>query len=184
NAGDNSEARAITVTGANFLECAGCNLVRFENESHVFDVSCNEGTQTRISAIIPEGAPAGVYDLRVINKNGVSLLFENAYTVDEAETPVPVVTNITPMVVSKGGSYQVTITGDYFAEEISGVQVIGADGSQLSLYDTVRVDASTINAKINVPADFVEGHYIVQVINSDGGMNNISAVRLDVCEVI
>ncbi|MCP4114887.1 MAG: fibronectin type III domain-containing protein, partial [Desulfobacteraceae bacterium] len=41
NAGDNSEARAITVTGGNFLECAGCNLVRFENESHVFDVSCN-----------------------------------------------------------------------------------------------------------------------------------------------
>ncbi|MCP4114409.1 MAG: fibronectin type III domain-containing protein, partial [Desulfobacteraceae bacterium] len=96
NSGDNAVARDIRITGANFLESAGCNLARFENETHVFDVSCNGGTRTRISATIPEGAPTGAYDLRVINKNGISRLFENAYTVIEAATPVPEVTNLSP----------------------------------------------------------------------------------------
>ncbi|MCP4115426.1 MAG: hypothetical protein GY737_08455, partial [Desulfobacteraceae bacterium] len=156
----------------------------FENETHVFDVSCNGGTRTRISATIPEGAPTGAYDLRVINKNGISRLFENAYTVIEAATPVPEVTNLSPMVVSKGLSYEITVTGNHFAEEISGVRVVGGDTPLLQLYDAVRVDSSTVKARIDVPDDFVEGEYTVQVINSDGNRNKVSAVKLDVCEVI
>ncbi|MCP4119994.1 MAG: hypothetical protein GY737_32275, partial [Desulfobacteraceae bacterium] len=184
DSGDNAVARDIRITGANFLESAGCNMVRFENENHIFDVSGNDGTGTRISATIPEGAPTGSYDLRVINKNGISRLFENAYTVNEAATPVPEVTNLSPMVVSKGLSYEITITGSHFAEEISGVRVVGGDVPLLQLYDTVRVDPSTVKARIDVPDDFVEGLYTVQVINADGGRNNVSAVKLDVCEVI
>ncbi len=184
NSGDNSVAREISITGANFLESAGCNMARFENGASVFDVSCNDGTRTRISANMPEGAPTGTYGLRVINKNGISQLFENAYTVNSAATPVPEVTNLSPMVVSKGLSYLITITGSYFAEEISGVRLLGADGAMLQLYDTVRVDSSTIKSMIDVPTDFVEGQYSVQVINPDGGRNTVSAVKLDVCEVI
>ncbi|MBI9089419.1 MAG: hypothetical protein JEZ12_09385 [Desulfobacterium sp.] len=184
NAGDNSVAREISITGANFLESADCNMARFENSASVFDVSCNDGTRTRISANMPEGAPTGTYGLRVINKNGISQLFENAYTVNRAATPVPEVTNLSPMVVSKGLSYQITITGSHFADEISGVRLVGVGGSLLQLYDTVRVDSSTIKSMIDVPTDFVEGQYSVQVINSDGGRNTVSAVKLDVCEVI
>ncbi|WP_300673684.1 choice-of-anchor Q domain-containing protein [Desulfoluna sp.] len=182
--GDNSVAREIAITGANFLESAGCNRIRFENKALVFDVSANHGTQNKISAIIPEGAPEGSYALRVINKNGISRLFENAYTVNKAPTPVPEVIHLSPTVVIKDISYEITLTGRYFADEIIGAGLVGGDNSLLWFSDTVRIDSSTIKARLRVPSDFAAGRYTVQVIHSNGDRNNVSAAMLEVCEVI
>ncbi|MCP4119058.1 MAG: choice-of-anchor D domain-containing protein [Desulfobacteraceae bacterium] len=182
-AGENSVARRITITGANFMEYPGGNIVRFENDASVFSVPCNGGTTLSILADIPEGAPTGVYHLRVINKNGTSLLSGAAYTVTESLRPLPEVTNVSRMVLGKGGEYEITIRGRHFDEAIAGVRLVGPEGALLFFSDIVWVDASTLIGRVHVPSDSVEGHYVVQVINSDGSGNGISAVTLHVSGV-
>lgn len=184
-AGDNSEARAFTITGEDFLASEGCNLVRFENSASVFDVPCKKGTATQIHASIPQGAPAGTYDVRVINRYGKSLLADApTYTVTVAGVPVPEVTSISPVVVGKGEIHEIHIHGHHFTNDISGVRIVGTNtAGATGLYAINRIDSSTLTAMIDLPVDFSEGHYNVQVTNSDGTRNDISAVKLEVCDI-
>ncbi|MFC1877148.1 hypothetical protein ACFL2E_07755 [Thermodesulfobacteriota bacterium] len=178
---DNATARELTIDGDNFLETVSCNIVRFENESLVFDFVSKHGTAGKIFADIPMGSPPGKYRVRVINKNGVSSASSAMITITEAEVPVPVVIEIAPLVAEIGTPTVLTILGENFDQAGNAVNLLSSDGIQTPLASVIRQDSQTITAIVDVPEDFAEGQYHVQVINSDGRFNQVSAVKLELC---
>jgi hypothetical protein len=88
-------------------------------------------------------AVAGDRTVTVINADGGKGYSTTAFAVSAA----PTVTGITPGVVNRGGSAQVTITGTNF---VSGATVSLSTG--VTLTDVQVVDANTITATVNVAA--------------------------------
>ncbi len=102
-------------------------------------------------------------------------------TITEAEVPVPVVTGITPLIAEIGVQTLLTILGKNFDQAGNAVNLLSSDGNQTPLSSVIRQDSQTITAIVDVPEDFAEGQYHVQVIDSDGKFNQVSAVKLELC---
>ena len=65
----------------------------------------------------------------VINKNGTSALSGGTYTVTRASTPVPEVTDLSPVVGINDVDIAITVTGANFNEALSRVTLASADGT-------------------------------------------------------
>ena len=181
--GDNSVSREIQVSGANYLVSAGDNILRFVSivaAGSVFDVVTRVGTETRIFADVPEGAPAGTYRLRVVNKNGTSPMSSGSYIVTPAPLPMPEVTDLSPVLGTNNVETTLTITGANFSETVTDVVLATAGGAEVHKFTGVAwISAGTLTA--TVPAGCDEGQYNIQVHNPDGTYNLVSAVKFEVC---
>ncbi|MEW5802649.1 MAG: InlB B-repeat-containing protein [bacterium] len=193
---DNSKAREFRVEGTNFIGAAGDNRVRFINESHVFDVPSKAGTRTELWADVPQGSPVGVYRLRVVNKNGLTPLSSQTYTVTEAPVPYPEVTDIFPPVGRNDQDTAITVTGAHFTEPLT-ARLASEDGS--IIWDLTEVTAedqrnsnsstsdgnnsSTRSSRITatVPSGAVAGTYHL-LVETASGTNMVSAIRFEVYE--
>ncbi len=181
---DNATARELTIDGLNFMETSGCNRVRFESSSWVFDIIAKNGTTNQILADIPIGTPPGEYYIRVINKNGISAVSSEIITITDAVEAVPVVTEIHPLVAEIGMPTVVTIIGKSFDESGVSVNLLSDEDAATPLSSVMVHDSETITAIVDVPETFAEGQYHIQVVNSDGRLNQVSAVKLELCKPI
>lgn len=177
--GDNGIARELTVTGEHFISNTGDNIVRFVTRTNVFDVPSKAGTQTQIHVDVPIGSPVGEYNIRVINRNGVSLPSGKTYAVTESSRPQPEVTNVSPVIGRNDVDTSITITGDNFAEELTEVTLGAVDGTILHpLTDVVWLSSNKVTATI--PSGIRDGQYSIQVQNPNGDYNRISSVEFEV----
>ena len=177
---DNGAADELLITGAYFLGTVGGNLVRFESDTTSFELSSRPGTAEETSVDIPLGVPTGTYRVQVTNKHGASLKSVDKIVIAEAQTPLPAVRLLNPLVIAAGTPTWLTITGDNFSEAPTEVNLLDAGGMPILLTDFERVDSHTIRALVDVAEDFPEGRYYFQVVNDDGGFNAISAARLEI----
>lgn len=182
--GNNAKAREIKIKGTHFLGTEGSNTVCFENARTAFHVPADFGTTTQITVLVPTGAPVGVYNVRVINKNGVSAVAEATYTVKKAPTPMPVVTALSPVIIPTGVTTTVTVSGDNFGEGTVAVNLLGPDGTVTALGGVLTDNSSSLTVDVDTTPTFPEGQYIVQVITADGRKNGISAVKLELCRPV
>jgi len=181
--GDNSVAREIRLTGENFIGVAGNDIVRFISSSAVFDISCKAGLPTEIYADVPEGSPAGVYRVRVINSNGTSALSNQSYRVTVAPAPLPEVTGISPGIGTAGETVTVDITGRNFTDATE-VNLVMADGVALTQSAPFTAATDTfINTTLPLPAAMDEGLYDIQIVTPNG-MNEVSSVKFEVYEPV
>jgi len=181
---DNATVKELTIDGVNFLETSGCNRVRFESSSWVFDIIAKNGTTNQILADIPIGTPPGDYGIRVINKNGISSVSLEMITITDAVEAVPVVTEIHPLVAEIGMPTVFTIIGKGFDEAGAYVNLLSDAGAATPISSIMVHDSETITAIVDVPETFAEGQYHIQVVNSDGSLNQVSAVMLELCKPI
>ncbi len=181
---DNATVQELSIEGVHFLETSGCNRVRFESSSWVFDIIANSGTTNQIVADIPMGTPPGDYRIRVINKKGISAVSSEMITIIEAVETVPVVTEIHPLVAEIGMPAVVSIIGKDFDEAGVAINLLSDDETVTPLSSVMVHDSETITAIIDLPETFAEGQYNVQVVNSDGRSNQVSAVKLELCKPI
>ncbi len=181
---DNATARELAIEGLNFLETSGCNRVRFESSAWVFDIIAKSGTSNQILADIPIGTPPGEYHIRVINKNGISAVSSEMITITDAVEAVPVVMEIHPLVAEIGMPTVVSIIGKNFDEAGVSANLLTDDDTATPLSSVMVHDSETITAIIDLPETFAEGQYHIQVVNSDGRLNQVSAVKLELCKPI
>ena len=179
--GDNSIARELTITGTNLVGGEG-NIVRFISSTAVFDVTSNAGSTTEIYADVPAGAPVGTYNIRVINMNGTSALSEQTYTVTEAPTPLPEVTNVSPAVGTPGQTIDIEIGGSNFTDATA-FKFATAGGVALTQTAGLQVTDTRITASFTLPADLAEDRYDIQV-HTPNGHNTVSAVKLEVYDPV
>ena len=183
--GDNSKSRSLEITGTHFLASEGLNIIRFENIQRAFSISSGTGDTATIHVDIPQGAPSGVYTLRVVNKHGVSRTSTETYTIEEAPQPMPSVTSVHPIVVPTGRSTEVTIIGAHFGDPIDSVNLLSSDGTLASsLVGVIREGDGLITAEVDVSSSFKAGRYWVQVVNADGRTNKISGVQVELSQPI
>ncbi|SCY23558.1 hypothetical protein [Desulfoluna spongiiphila] len=183
--GDNSVARELEITGDNFLESEGSNMIGFEGVRSAFHVESLSGTVTRLSARIPAGAPVGVYKVRVINKYGVSRVADTLYTITEAPVPMPVVTSVSPVVVSTGVETEITVYGANFGDDITAIHLLSSQGDfKASLTGVVTESSGAARGLVPVTGALVEGSYLIQVERDDGKKNAVSAVRLELSDPV
>jgi len=181
--GDNSVAREIRLTGANFIGVAGNDIVRFISSSAVFDISCKAGLPTEIYADVPAGSPAGVYSIRVINSNGTSASSSQSYRITAAPIPLPEVTGISLGIGTAGETVTVDIAGRNFTDATE-VNLVMADGVALTQSAPFTVVTDTlINTALPLPAAMDEGLYDIQIVTPNG-MNEVSGVRFEVYEPV
>ena len=182
--GDNSKTRSLDITGTHFLASEGLNIVCFESSRRAFSLPSETGDTSTIHVNIRSGAPPGIYNLRVVNKHGISRVTGSAYTIAEAPQPVPSVTSVNPVVVPTGTPTEVTISGAHFGASIASVNLLSADGAVIPLWDVVRETDGLITAEVDVASSFEEGLYWVQVVNTDGRKNEISGVQMELCKPV
>jgi len=175
---DNGAVDELQIRGAFFLGAAGGNLVRFVSDTALFELSSRPGTAKAISVDIPLGAPTGTYRIQVVNKHGISLSSADRVVIEEAETPLPAVRAVDPLLVLAGTSTALIIMGDNFSESLMGVNLIDADGTAVALSDVVWVNPNMIRATFMPDEDFSAGQYCIQVVNTEDAFNVISAPKL------
>lgn len=177
---DNGQDRGLTVTGSNFMIIPGGNIIRFENGSVVFEIVNTSGTDTELLATLPAGAPAGTYAIRVINGNGASSTLDDALTIIRSVAAIPVVTGVSPSMVSPGDTLTLTITGQNFLNPVAAVRFVLDGDTGFAAGDVTRVSDTTLTVNLTVPAGAVEGYYTIVVENAGGLANGISVVNLRV----
>lgn len=162
--GANTTDTAITVRGTGF----GGTM-----EIYVGATLCTGVTQvsaTVLTATVPSGMMAGVYDVTAVSSTGASGVRADAFTVvDPGEIQL---TSITPTEGLDNEETAVTLLGASF---LSGVTATIGD---TTLSQITLVNASTITAV--VPAGLTPDTYDVSVSNSDGS----TATLTDAFEVI
>ena len=188
---DNSVARELNITGSNFLESENSNIIRLESNTQVFGFSNKNkigSSATLIFADIPKGAPTGTYQVRVINKNGMSLASSQSITITEAVTPFPTVRAVSPTVAQAGVPTPITVEGSNFEippDGPAGVFLLPSQGDPTALTNLNGIDATELTADIDVPIDFPEGRYAIQVINAAGSRaNDVSAAWVEIYQPV
>jgi hypothetical protein len=148
----------VTVTGANFS--AGARVSFAGSGVAVLSQSRVDENTIVATLSVAGAAVAGDRTVTVINADGGKGASATAFAVSGA----PRVTGITPSMVSRGGSAQVTITGTNF---VPGATVSLSTG--VTLTDVEVVDANTITATVSVAANTGAGNRTVLVTNPDFG---------------
>ena len=175
---DSSQTQVVEVSGRYFVTGSD-HTVRFISSGNVFEAEVVPSDSTRLTVAFPSGVPAGLYRIRVIHDNGSSDLSEATLRVVEAETPLPVVTDVRPQSGSTSKAVDITICGEHF----TGLeQVCLSNGDVVvTLESFVLVDDSCITA--TVPEGCGAGPY--EVLVTCGGLaNTVSTVKFHVCSPV
>ncbi|WP_300675106.1 fibronectin type III domain-containing protein [Desulfoluna sp.] len=181
---DNSRSRELILKGAHFLEPAGTNLVRFSNANAAFDLFSNAGTPTLLRLDVPMGVPTGEYTLRILNKYGSSRPLKACYTVSNAPEPLPEVSEVTPILVIPGTETEMAISGSNFGRSVSDVLLVAKDGTCTSFEKILLESESCLRATLALPANFSAGYYSIRVVTESGLFNEVSAMQVEVEEIV
>ena len=162
--GPNTTPVLITVYGRNFIDRPRVQLGGWPLD----DVNyVDAGTLT---AVVPTGLAPGAYDLMVINPDGQTAIFEDAYTVLEGGDeigPAPSLDSLSPTSADNSVDVSLLLTGTNF---VSPTQVFLGD---ISLTQVTYVSSTTLEAL--VPQGTPPGVYDVRVVNPDGQMASLPA---------
>jgi hypothetical protein len=176
--GFNDGSTPVTITGSGFQSIPRAYLnpaVPMDDTVASTLISLAWLDQARLTAVVPEGLPAGRYDLIVVNPDATVGVLEDAFLVTAA--PPPVIDSVTPGFVDNGDPVAVTITGDNFDDPGVGITCIEPGGTEFAGDATVGdVSASSVDATLPVdglPAGTV---CIVRVTNADGSYFDYSAI--------
>ncbi len=133
---------------------------------------------TRLTAIVPDGLPAGLYDLIIVNPDGTVGLLDQAFTITATAAPPPVITGITPASVVAQTAQAVTISGTGFRNPT--VQATCEDDNSGTVLVDGVVGAST-GTSIDVVFDMSvlsSAVCVVRVTNDDGTFGDFSALAV------
>jgi hypothetical protein len=138
-------------------------------------------SDSRLTGIVPEGLPPGVYDLIVVNPDQRVGVLDNAFTVT-ADDP-PVINNISPNYLDNSGDKTVTVEGENFRD---GAMVTATcrnvDGTGETILDgtgiTVSADGTSLQVTLPVGTLPQGTVCVVRVTNSDGSYFDYSAVGI------
>jgi hypothetical protein len=133
---------------------------------------------TLLTAIVPDGLPAGLYDLIIVNPDGTVGLLDQAFTVTGTASPPPVITGLTPASVVAQPAQAVTVLGTGFRnptvqatceDDNSGTLLVdGVVNGSMSTSIDVVFDMSVISSAVCV----------VRVTNDDGTFGDFSALAV------
>lgn len=131
----------------------------------------------RLTAVVPSGLPAGVYDLIVVNPTGGVGLLEDAFTVT-TDAP-PVIELVAPGSVDNDGTQTVTATGSGFATPTATWFCRASDGTLTELTGTVS-GASATSADVSLAAASLAAQSVcvLRLTNPDGSYDEFSAVAI------
>ena len=181
---DNGSTTEMLVSGRHFVAQEGANIVRFENDMRAFDVSAKTAGVSELRVDIPPGAPPGIYQLRVINKYGLSVPAVDLMEIIAADESMPVVRDVMPVIAPVGELTTLAIFGDNFNENLAGVNLLARNGDQTAMHNVSWIDAQTLYAEIAATDDFAPGRYDVQVVNPEGRANGVSAVKVEMTSAV
>jgi len=133
--------------------------------------------ETLLTAVVPAGLPAGVYDLIVVNPDRAVGILENAFTV--TLDPPPVIDNVTPASVTNDSNNTVTAEGKNFRSPSAQVTCLDPSGTTTTLPATVTGSNST-SATIIIPSAGLSGGTVcvLRLTNSDGTYADYSAIAV------
>ncbi|MBN9391142.1 MAG: IPT/TIG domain-containing protein [Chloroflexi bacterium] len=148
--GANNVTTTITISGTNF---AATPTVKLGTTSLT---GVTLVSATRVTAVVPAGLAAGVYNLTLTNPDNQQVSLTNAYTVVQ---PAPTVTAISPSTGANNIANTITITGTNF------VATPTVKLGSTSLGGVTFVSATKLTAV--VPAGFATGAFTLTVTNPD-----------------
>lgn len=134
----------------------------------------------RLTAVVPDGLPAGLYDLIVVNPDGSVGLLDAAFTVTPAAAPPPEIDAVSPASVINQPGQAVTVTGQDFrtptvtatCQDDAGMTYV-IDGTGV-----VLTGSTTIDVTFDMGALTNGGICVVRVTNDDGTYADYSALAV------
>gem|GEM_PF-3184892 len=159
NNGMAGETVNVTITGTNFLE--GTTTVNFGSGITVNSVTVNSPTQLVVNITIAGTAGLGSRDIVVSNGAGLAVTIGGGFTV----TPgIAVLVGLSPTSGIAGQTLDVTVSGDFFYEGITGVGF----GSGISVNRIVVQNMNHLTANITISLTASSGPRNVSVSNHGG----------------
>ncbi|HWO08386.1 MAG TPA: hypothetical protein VNN80_02870, partial [Polyangiaceae bacterium] len=135
-----------------------------------------------LTAVVPEGAPVGSYDLVVVNPNGTVGVLENAFNALGVKPPV--VSDVLPQSIVNQTGQSVVVSGENFATSAVSLRCRTLAGTDLATPPSVTTSGETCDAQgfCSVTAT-IDGSAlspgdvcVVRVANGDGSYGEFSAL--------
>lgn len=165
----NDSSATITVNWTNFVNWV--NKVRFTNTTSTIDISATYVSDTQITCVVATWTPAWEYNLKVMNSNWSSVNATQTFTITQAPTPIPTVSNVVPTIWTNDVSKTINIYWSNFTWVTS---VNLDDGANTALTGITVVSTTQITATI--PAWVVAWTYNIKVTTANW-TNYISAAK-------
>lgn len=132
---------------------------------------------TRLTAQVPPGLPAGVYDVIVVNPDGSVGLLDQGFTVTNAAPPV--LDSVAPAQVDSGGVRTIAVTGSGFATPTAEWTCLSAAGTTSTLAGTVSASTATTASVTLDTSPLAAGTVcVLRLANPDGTYGDFSAVAI------
>ncbi|MBI5478385.1 MAG: IPT/TIG domain-containing protein [Deltaproteobacteria bacterium] len=133
---------------------------------------------TRLTAIVPQGLPAGVYDLIVVNPDGSVGLLDQAFTVTPDAAPPPEITAVTPASVIDQPGQSIQAIGQNFRSP-GLTATCKDDAGNVYVVPGTGVTSTTTTASATFDMSVLgSGICVLRVTNSDGTYADYSAVAV------
>lgn len=158
NSTEENTKKRIEITGSGFVGTYSTLKVYVGDEEAVVIST----TSTKIVAKVP-AKEQGVYDIKVVNQDGVELVLPNAFTYTPKSLPDPVIIDtVSPNNGVENEKHEVTITGTNFIGSYSSVKVYVDDAPATVISVT---NQNTIKCKVPKKE---AGTYDIKVVNANG----------------
>jgi hypothetical protein len=132
---------------------------------------------TRLTAQVPPGLPAGVYDVIVVNPDGAVGLRDQGFTVTAAAPPV--LDSVSPGQVDSGAVRNIAVTGSGFTMPTAAWTCRDTAGGTMMLAGTVTAStATTASVTLNTGALGAGTVCVLRLTNPDGTFGDYSAVAI------
>lgn len=138
--------------------------------------------EDELTAIVPEGAPAGQYDLVIVNPGGEVGVLRDAFA--SVADPPPVVDDVVPQSIVDQSDQSIEVRGKQFSSASVSVRCRDAGGNEVDPSPAVSSEAEacdgngdcTIAATIDASSMSRGAVCVVRVENSDGSYGDFSAI--------
>jgi hypothetical protein len=135
-----------------------------------------------LTAVVPEGAPVGSYDLVVVNPDGSVGVLENAFS--SLGVRPPVVFDVLPQSIVNQAGQSVVVSGENFSTSTVSLRCRTLAGTDLATPPSVTTSAETcdgqqrcsVTATIDGSALTPGDVCVVRVANADGSYGEFSAL--------
>jgi len=166
--GVNDTPFTLTIDGGNFTKDV---IHLIDGDGAWFLTRAVVSSATQLTVNIPAGLVPGEYSVRITNGNGFSELSADKITITEAETPLPIVTDVIPSVGIEGDSIQ--IIGENFTGATAAyLRYYNAPGKGLNALSNVNVVNDTL-VTAEIPAGLSSDIFYV-FVETPAGMNALS----------
>ncbi len=117
-------------------------------------------SSSQLNAVIPQGMAVGWYNVTVINPDGGTATYPNAFYV--SANPPPVITSISPASGATNVATSITITGYDFASNATAT-AIDSSGNSYNCSIVPPQSSTDITCTVNLPST---GAYVIRVTNT------------------